>query len=146
MKRLLHLLRCTPWLPILLSLATVACGDGSVAVVWAPSAGLIVWVGNSRGDRVVDGRNQLFAFSAENRCLYNFQTGSINNAFCLLPGSGQVVYGPFRGEVLNVHAPDGSCVAALTDYTTGNFIDIAVDSYGREVVAATTRRPERCLP
>jgi hypothetical protein len=146
MKRLFDLLRRKPWWLAPLTLATMACGDGSVAVVWAPTTGFIVWIGNSRGDRVVDGRNQLFAFAAGSRCLYNFQTGSANDAFCLLTGSGQVVYGAFRGEVTNVHAADGSCVAALTDPMTGNFIDVAVAPYGREVVVATARRPERCMP
>ena len=146
MKRLLALLRSKPWWPALLALAVVACGDGSVAIVWAPTSGFIVWIGNSRGDRVIDGSNQFFAFSTGSRCLFNFQTGNANDAFCLLAGSSQVAYGPFRGEVANVHAADGSCVAALTDGVTGNFIDIAIDPRGREVVVATARRPERCMP
>lgn len=139
MKRPLRRIAC--WLA---ALTLAACGDGSVAVVWSTSTGFIVWIGNS--DAVIDGRNQHFAFTTDSRCLYNFQTGRANSAFCLLPGSNQVAYGPFHGAVNRVLASDGTCVAALTDGASGNFIDIDLDAFDREVVTPTTLRPQQCAP
>lgn len=125
------------------ALLLAACGGSSVAVVWSSGSGFIVWIGNSRGDHVVDGRNGSFAFTTDSRCLYNFQTGRRNDAFCLLPNDNVLAYGPFRGTISNAYAADGSCVATLTD-SGGNVIDIDLDAYGREVVAVTPQRAQQC--
>ncbi|MBK4735434.1 hypothetical protein [Noviherbaspirillum pedocola] len=128
---------------VLAALSLAACGGSSVAVVWSSGSGFIVWVGNSRGDHVVDGRNESFAFTTESRCLYNFQTGRRNGAFCLLPNDNAFAYGPYRGAIRNAYAADGSCVATLTD-AGGNVIDIDLDAYGREVVVLTPRHAQQC--
>ena len=88
-----------------------------------------------------DGGRHVFAFYADTGCIYNFQTARENTAFCLLPGSNIVAYGPFRGQVLNVLSSAGICVAALVDALTGNFADIEVDAFGREVVVTTPLHP-----
>lgn len=129
---------------IVAALSLAACGGSTVAVVWSSGSGFIVWVGNSRGDHVFDGRNQGFAFSTENRCLYNFQTGRRNDAFCLLPDGDSFAYGAFRGVISNARAADGSCVATMTDAASGNVINIDLDAYGREVVIVTARRMQQC--
>lgn len=104
----------------------------------------LVWSGSSSGDRVIDGNNHVFAFYADSGCLYNLQTGRENTAFCLVSGSNVVAYGPFRGQVLNVLSSAGVCVAAVIDAFTGNFANIEVDSFGREVVVTTQLLPTLC--
>jgi hypothetical protein len=104
----------------------------------------LVWSGSSSGDQVIDGNNHVFAFYADSGCLYNFQTGRENTAFCLVSGGNVVTYGPFRGQVLNVLSSAGICVAAVVDAFTGNFANIEVDSFGREVVVTTPLRPTIC--
>ena len=47
-------------------------------------------------------------------------------------------YGPFRGQVENIIAADGSCQAAIIDQMTGDFAEIEVDAYSREVVTTTS--------
>jgi hypothetical protein len=125
-----------------------ACGGGTVSVVWSSGVPVIsqfiVWEGNSLGDQIVDASGQRFAFLADSGCLYNFQTRRENTAFCLIAGGNVAAYGSFRGAVVNVRSSSGSCVAALLDALTGNFTDIRVDAYDREVVATTQLRPERC--
>lgn len=129
------------------ALALAGCGGGSGSsdaddAFAGPS--FVIWGGSDSGDEVIDADSEIFAFHADSGCLFNFQTGRENTAFCLLPGSNLVAYGPFRGQVLNVRASNGACVAALIDDATGNFADIEVDSFGREVVLLTQLRPGLC--
>ena len=135
---------------ITLSAALLAgCGggggfeDGDTA---QPSPQFIVWGGSTGGIYVIDGPSHQFAFFSDTGCLFNVQTGQENTAFCLLPGSNIVAYGPFRGKVANVLATDGNCQAAIIDSLTGNFSDIELDSFGREVVVTTQLHPALCVP
>lgn len=133
---------------LVLAISLAGCGGGGSDSnndgngVSGPA--FLFWSGSSRGDEVIDANSQIFAFYSDSGCLYNFQTGRENTAFCLRPGTNLVAYGPFRGEVLNVRASNGACVAALIDESTGNFADIEVDSFGREVVLLTPLRPDLC--
>lgn len=131
---------------LMLAISLTGCGGGSDSsgggVAEGPS--FLLWSGSSSGDRVIDANNEVFAFFSDTGCLYNFQTGQENTAFCLQPGSNLVAYGAFRGRVLNVVASNGVCVAALIDDNTGNFADIAIDTFGREVVLLTQLRPALC--
>lgn len=129
-----------------LAVLLAGCGGGSTEVtVVQPAPQFIVWAGNTSGAHVIDGLNHLFAFYSDTGCLHNFQTGRENTAFCLVPGSNIVAYGPFRGQIVNVLAADGSCQTAIIDQLTGNFSDIETDVYGREVVAITSLRPAFCV-
>ena len=116
-------------------------GDGSSTPVAHP---FLIWSGNSSGDQVIDGNNHAFAFYADTGCLYNFQTGRENNAFCLVSSGNVVAYGAFRGQILNVLSSGGICIAAVIDAFTGNFANIEVDNFGREVVVTTQLRPTLC--
>lgn len=122
------------------------CGGGTTDVVAAPPPQFIVWGGSSGGIHVIDGPGHVFAFFSDTGCLYNAQTGQENTAFCLLPGSNVVAYGPFRGQVANVLASNGTCQAAIIDSLTGNFSDIELDAFGRELVLTTQLHPALCLP
>ncbi|MBK4733000.1 hypothetical protein [Noviherbaspirillum pedocola] len=134
---------------IALSAAVLAgCGGGGSADGGAAqtSPQFIVWAGSSAGSHVIDGPGHVFAFYADTGCLYNYQTGQENSAFCLLPSSNVVAYGAFRGQVANVLASNGTCEAAIIDSLTGNFSDIELDTYGREVVVTTQLHPALCAP
>ena len=124
------------------------CGGGGYADVVAVQAApqFIVWVGSSGGIHVIDGPGHDFAFYSDTECLYNAQTGQENTAFCLFPGSDVVAYGAFRGQVANILVSNGTCQAAIIDLLTGNFIDIELDSFGREVVVTTPLHPALCVP
>jgi hypothetical protein len=124
------------------------CGGGGSAEVGVEqiSPQFLVWVGSTGGIHVIDGPGHVFAFYADTGCLYNAQTGQENTAFCLLPGSNVVAYGAFRGQVTNVRASNGTCQAAIIDSLTGNFSDIELDVFGREVVVTTQLRPVLCVP
>ena len=132
----------------LASVLLTGCGGGFDAVVVAsPSASsspFLFWTGSSGGDHVIDGLAHHFAFRSETGCLYNFQTGQDNSAFCLISGGNTVTYGAFQGRVTNVLITDGTCHAAIIDAYTGNFSDIEVDAYGREVVLTTGLHPVLC--
>lgn len=124
------------------------CGGGSASADvngTSVTPSFLFWSGSSSGDQVIDGNNHVFAFYADTGCLYNFQTARENTAFCLLPGSNVVAYGPFRGQVLNVLSSAGICVAAVVDALTGNFANIEVDAFGREVVVTTPLHPVLCV-
>lgn len=128
------------------ALVVSGCGGGSgAAEVSAAAPQFIVWANSSGGDRVIDGAGHLFAFFDDTGCLYNFQTKQENTAFCLAPGSNVVSYGPFHGRVANVLASDGRCQAAIIDSLTGNFSDIEVGTFGREVVVTTQLHPALCV-
>lgn len=134
---------------IALSSAILAgCGGGGSADVVAVQAAsqFIVWVGSAGGIHVIDGPGHDFAFYSDTGCLYNAQTGRENTAFCLLPGSSVVAYGAFRGQVANVLVSNGTCQAAIIDSLTGNFSDIELDAFGRELVVTTQLRPALCVP
>lgn len=134
-------LTCAASLALLLS----GCGGGSTDVtVVTPTPQFIVWPGSSGGAHVIDGLGHIFAFYSDTGCLYNSQTGRENSAFCLIPGSNVVAYGPFHGQVENVIVSDGTCQPAIIDQITGNFVDIEVDAYGREVVGTTSLHPAFC--
>lgn len=133
---------------LIVAIALAGCGGGggsSDEDDTLDGNSFIFWNGSSSGDEVIDADNETFSFYSDSGCLYNFQTGRENTAFCLRPGSNLVSYGPFRGQVLNVRTSNGTCTAALIDETTGNFADIKVDSFGREVVSLTPFRPNLCL-
>ena len=134
---------------IALSSAILAgCGGGGSADVVAVQAApqFIVWGGSAGGIHVIDGPGHDFAFYSDTGCLYNAQTGKENTAFCLLPGSNVVAYGPFRGQVANVLASNGTCQAAIIDSLTGNFSDIELDAFGRGLVVTTQLHPALCVP
>lgn len=134
---------------ILASVLLTGCGGGLDAVVVAsassPSSPFLFWTGSSGGDRVIDGLGHQFAFRSETGCLSNFQTGQDNSAFCLISGGNTVTYGAFQGRVANVLITDGTCHAAIIDTYTGNFSQIEVDAYGREVVLTTELHPVLCI-
>lgn len=131
---------------LIFAVLLTGCGGGSDSSGGEGPAGpaFLFWSGSSSGDKVIDANNEVFAFYSDTGCLYNFQTGQENTAFCLQPGSNVAAYGAFRGRVLNVRDSSGACVAALIDENTGNFADIALDSFGREVVLLTPLRPALC--
>ena len=133
----------------LLLAALTGCGgsySGSVDVSVVPSNRLfVIWGGNSNSDQVVDANNNVFAFYADNGCLYNFQTGLENRNFCLTSAGDTALYGGFLMRIANVRSAAGICVAALIDEATAHFIDIEIDSFGREVVFVTALHPNFCL-
>lgn len=118
-------------------------GGGSDSGDGGPS--FIVWGGSSGGSNVIDGPGHVFAFYSDTGCLFNTQTGRENTAFCLSPGSNQVNYGAFHGQVVNVLVSNNTCQAAIIDSLTGNFSDIELDSFGREVVLTTQLHPAICV-
>lgn len=133
---------------LVLAISLVGCGGGGSSSFDEDNGvdghSFLFWNGSSSRDEVIDADGEIFAFYSDSGCLYNFQTSRENTAFCLRPGSNLVAYGPFRGQVLNVRISTGACVAALIDVSTGNFADIKVDSFGREVVLLTQLRPILC--
>ena len=134
----------------LLLAALAGCGgsDYSVAIGFGDFSidhPFVIWDGNSNGDQVVDVNNNAFAFYADNGCLYNFRTGRENTQFCLTSGAGTAVYGGFRMRITNVHSVTGTCIAALIDESTGHFIDVKVDSFGKEVIFITALHPDFCV-
>lgn len=133
-------------LTALTTIILTGCGGGSASVdVIAAPPQFIVWTGSSGGNFVIDGVGHQFAFYSDNGCLYNPQTGQENLAFCLAPGSNFVNYGTFHGQVANVLVSNGACQAAIIDSLTGNFSDIEIDAYGREVVLTTQLHPVICV-
>jgi hypothetical protein len=127
------------------ALILAGCGGGSGSGDGSAPPSFIVWGGSSSGSNVIDGPSHLFAFFSDTGCLFNFQTGRENTAFCLSPGSNFVNYGAFHGQVVNVLVSNGTCQAAIIDSLTGNFSDIEVDSFGREVVFTTQLHPAICV-
>jgi hypothetical protein len=133
-------------LALLLTLLA-GCGGGYVAVGIGSGfddVSFITWSGSANSDRVVDVNNHPFAFYSDNGCLYNFQTGRENRAFCLVPGSTTVFFAGLRLRVVNIQSVSGVCIAALLEERTGNFVDVELDPYGRELVAVTQLRPLVC--
>lgn len=131
---------------LMASISLAGCGGGADVFVGveAPSSPYLSWAGSSGGDRVIDGLGHQFAFRSDTGCLVNVQTGLTNGAFCLVPGGNVVTYGAFQGQVVNVLITDGTCHAAIIDAFTGNFSDIELDQYGREVVLVTSLHPALC--
>jgi hypothetical protein len=125
-------------------LSLAGCGGGGSSDGGGGPA-FLVWSGSSGGSSVIDGTGHSFAFFADSGCLYNAQTQRENTAFCLSPGSNIVSYGAFRGQVANVLVSNGTCQAAIIDSLTGNFSDIELDAYGREVVLTTQLHPALCV-
>jgi hypothetical protein len=136
-------------LATLLLAVLTACGGGSVSVgVGAFSddePSFIVWAGNYSGDLVVDANNQVFAFYADNGCLYNFQTRRENPHFCLTATGDAALYGGFLVRIANVRAVTGACVTALIDPVTAHFVDVEIDAFGREAVFVTSLHPQFCV-
>lgn len=136
------------WFVALLLAALTGCGGGiSVDVIAGPiddRPHFVIWFGSSSGDQVVDANNNAFAFFADNGCLFNFQTGRENTSFCLA-SADTARYGGFRVRIVNVRSVTGACVAALIDEATAHFIDIELDSFGREVVFITAITPVFCI-
>lgn len=136
-------------LAALLLAALTGCGGGSVSVgvsafsVDEPS--FIFWAGNSSGDLVVDATNQVFAFYADNGCLYNFQTRRENPNFCLAATGDTALYGGFLVRIANVRAVTGACITALIDPVTAHFVDVEIDAFGREAVFVTSLHPQFCI-
>lgn len=139
-------MRLRRWTAACMLVVLAACG-GSVSVgIGVDSGGLrfVLWTGNFNGDRVVDADNQAYAFLSDNGCLYNFQTGRRNNAFCIVGGGSLVQYQGYAIRLANVRSTNGACVTALVDDVTLRFIDIDVDGSGREVVYLTPLQPVLC--
>jgi len=135
---------------VLASLVLAGCGGGgtveaTVVTVAPPPPQFLFWAGSTGGSQVIDGGGRAFAFFADSGCLFNAQTGQENTAFCLAPGSNFVNYGAFHGQVANVLVSNGTCQAAIIDSSTGNFIDIQLDTFGREVILTTQLHPAICL-
>ena len=136
-------------LPVVASIVLSGCGgggsvDATVVTSAPPPPSFLIWRGSSGGTQVIDGVGHVFAFYADSGCLSNNQTGRENTAFCLAPGSNLVDYGAFHGQVTNVVVANGTCQAAIIDSLTGNFSDIELDSFGREVVLTTNLHPAIC--
>ncbi|WP_194712592.1 hypothetical protein [Noviherbaspirillum soli] len=129
--------------------ALAGCGGGSASVsVDGPEPSrrtFIFWSGSSSGERVVDVNNDAFAFFSDTGCLYNFQTGRENQGFCLNAGGDRVRYGVLAMRIVNVTSAAGTCIAALVEESTAQFVDIATDAFDREVVAVTALRPSPCF-
>ena len=130
--------------------ALAGCGGGSTSVsvdgVPEPSRRtFIFWSGSSGGERVVDVNNDAFAFFSDTGCLYNFRTGLENPGFCLNAGGDRVRYGVLAMRIVNVTSVTGTCIAALVEESTAQFVDIETDSFGREIVAVTALRPNPCF-
>jgi hypothetical protein len=136
-------------LATLLLAALTGCGGGSVSVgVGAFSddePSFIFWAGNFSRDLVVDANNQVFAFYADNGCLYNFQTQRENPHFCLTGAGDTALYGGFLVRIVNVRAVTGACVTALIDPATAHFVDVEIDAFGREAVFITSLHPQFCF-
>jgi hypothetical protein len=60
--------------------------------------------------------------------------------------SNSYLHQNLRGQVANVLASNGTCEAAIIDSLTGNFSDIELDAFGREVVVTTQLHPALCVP
>ncbi|HZW13770.1 MAG TPA: hypothetical protein VFF81_11330 [Noviherbaspirillum sp.] len=133
----------------LLLTALTGCGGGSVSVGVVAfdddDSSFIFWTGNSNGDLVVDADNQVFAFYADTGCLYNFQTRRENRDFCLTAAGDAAVYGNYIVRIVNVRAATGACVTALVDPVNGRFVDVVIDTFGREAVSTTSLLPEFCF-
>lgn len=133
-----------------LLLATLTgCGGGDVFVGVGggddfAEPTFISWTGNSNGNQVVDANNDVFAFYGDTGCLYNNRTGRENRDFCLTSPQGTVQYGGLRMRVVNSLSTAGSCITVLVEESTANFIDIGLDTLGREIVAVTSVRPAPC--
>jgi hypothetical protein len=123
-------------------------GGGSVSIDDGPQPSrrtFIFWSGSSSGERVVDVNNDAFAFFSDTGCLYNFQTGRENLGFCLNAGGDRVRYGVLAMRIVNVTSAAGTCIAALVEESTAQFVDIATDAFDREAVAVTALRPNPCF-
>lgn len=133
----------------LVLVALAGCGGGgSVSIDNGPEPSrrtFIFWSGSSSGERVVDVNNDAFAFFSDTGCLYNFQTGRENLGFCLNAGGDRVRYGVLAMRIVNVTSAAGTCIAALVEESTAQFVDIATDAFDREAVAVTALRPSPCF-
>lgn len=136
-------------LAALLLAALTGCGGGSVSVGVVAfdddDSSFIFWTGNSNGELVVDADNQVFAFYIDTGCLYNFQTRRENRDFCLTAAGDAAVYGNYLVRIANVRAATGACVTALVDPVNGRFVDVVIDTFGREAVFTTSLLPEFCV-
>jgi hypothetical protein len=137
------------WLAMLPAAALAGCGGGFVSVGVGTTfvegdSPFVFWAGSSNDDRVVDVNNKAFAFYADNGCLYNFQTDRENRAFCLNPRGDTAQYGLLTVRIANIRAVNGACIAALIDPATLHFIDIELDTTGREVVFISPLQPQFC--
>ncbi|HYD62343.1 MAG TPA: hypothetical protein VEC35_18415 [Noviherbaspirillum sp.] len=133
----------------LLLVTLTGCGGGSVSVGVGEFSddepSFIIWTGNYNGDLVVDANNQVFAFYADNGCLYNFHTQRENPHFCLTAPGNAALYGGFLVRIANVRALSGACVTALIDPVTAHFVDVEIDAFGREAVFVTSLHPQFCV-
>jgi hypothetical protein len=114
-----------------LSAATTYGGGGG-----GGSSGYITWTGSVNDIVVLDANGERFAFTADTRCLYSYNTGGVTSNFCLYSGSA---YGSFAGQyvqVLSVAAQGGGCLTGLAD-ASGRKIDIYT-SYGTQYVTVTS--------
>lgn len=126
------------------------CGGGFVSVgigsfFYDNDVSFIVWSGSNNGDRVVDVNNRAFAFYNDSGCLYNFQTGRANQNFCLTAAGDTARYGGWVVRIANIRSVTGTCIAALIDPVTTHFIDIELDTAGRESVFVTALSPQFCI-
>lgn len=133
----------------LLMTALAGCGGSFVSVGIGASSfddesPFVFFAGSRNGDRVVDANNKVFAFYADNGCLYNFFTDRENRAFCLNPGGDTAQYGAATVRIANILSVNGTCIAALIDPPTARLVDIEVDTAGREVVFVSQVLPQFC--
>lgn len=141
-------MRTKKWLAALALMVLTSCGDGSVAIgLNVDSGGLrfILWTGNVNGELILDADNQRFAFLDDSGCLYNYQTGRRNGAFCIARGGNLIEYQGFLIRIANIRLTNGVCAAALVDDATARFIDIELDGTGREIVLVTSLEPLLCV-
>ncbi|MBG9389867.1 hypothetical protein [Caenimonas aquaedulcis] len=102
------------------------------------SGGYISWTNSNNGVTVLDANNESFAFEANSRCLYSYNTQSTTTNFCLYSGAA---YGSFAGQyvqVMLVASTTGGCIAALAD-AYGYQIDIYTNN-GVQTVTTTNSK------
>lgn len=143
-------MQANKWLSMLFLAALGGCGGGFVSVGLGTTfvddeSPFVFWAGSSNEDRVVDVNNKAFAFFADNGCLYDFQSERENRSFCLNPGGDTAQYGQLTVRIANIRAVNGTCIAALVDAVSARFIDIELDTAGREVVFVTAASPQFCV-
>jgi hypothetical protein len=64
---------------------------------------------------------------------------------CSKPVGVPVAKMMLSGPVATGATPAGTCIAALVEESTAQFVDIATDAFDREAVAVTALRPSPCF-
>ena len=142
--------RIAALLALPLSALLAGCGGGYVSAGVGFGSGFerpgfLSWAGTSSGVQVADVNNDLFAFFEDSGCLYNYATGRENLSFCLVSRQGQVRYGTLPLRIVSALSAANSCIAVLVEESSGNFVDVQLDAFGREAVLVTASRPALCV-